>query len=203
MRHLTTVALMLNLGIASLYAQQPAEEHSRVGRVRMRFSGSTMSTALAIAPNTLNHETQVAGNSSLGPFTYRGLWADDPSSQTPGSCGSGFGPNFRLVAGGGVFRFEDGSLLTVQLTEGTSCIDIADPAHPVGRQFETYQITGGTGRFKDAAASCDVTAGDCTLQLSATRAVVLRDSSGAVKFVTFTGEFQGTVPDFGKGDKLR
>ena len=28
MRHLTTLALMLNLGIASLYAQQPAEEHS-------------------------------------------------------------------------------------------------------------------------------------------------------------------------------
>jgi hypothetical protein len=32
--------------------------------------------------------------------------------------------------------------------------------------------------------------------------VVLRDSSGAAKFLTFTGEFQGTVPDFGKGDKL-
>ena len=75
-------------------------------------------------------------------------------------------------------------------------------AHPVGRQFETYQITGGTGRFKDAAASCDVTAEDCTLQLTGTRAVVLRDSSGAAKFLTFTGEFQGTVPHFGKGDKL-
>jgi hypothetical protein len=200
MRHLTAAALMLNLGIASLYAQQPAEEHSRV--VRMRFSGSTMSTTLAIAPNTLNHESHVAGNSPLGPFTYRGLWADDPGSQSSGSCGSGFGPNFRLVAGGGVFRFEDGSLLTVQLTEGTSCIDIADPAHPVGRQFETYQITGGTGRFKHAAASCGVTPEDCTLQLTATRLVVLRDSSGAVKFVTFTGEFQGTVPHFGKGDEL-
>ena len=161
-----------------------------------------MSTALVIAPNTLNHESHVAGNSPLGPFTYRGLWADDPGSQSSGSCGSGFGPNFRLVAGGGVFRFEDGSLLTVQLTEGTLCVDIADPAHPVGRQFETYQITGGTGRFEHAAASCGATAGDCTLQLTATRGVVLRDSSGAVKFLTFTGEFQGTVPHFGKGDKL-
>jgi hypothetical protein len=202
MRHLTTAALMLNLGIASLYAQQPAEEDSRGGRVRMKFSGSTMSTTLVLAPNTANHESHVAGSSSLGPFTYRGLWADDPASQSPGSCGSGFGPNFRVVAGGGVFRFEDGSLLTVQLTQGTSCIDIADPAHPVGRQFETYQITGGTGRFKHAAANCGVTAGDCTLQLTATRRVVLRDSSGAVKFVTFAGEFQGTVPHFGKGDKL-
>ena len=202
MRHLTTAALMLNLGIASLHAQQPAEEHSRVGRVRMRFSGSTMSTTLALAPNTLNHETHVAGNSPLGPFTYRGLWADDPGSQSFGSCGSGVGPNFRVVAGGGVFRFEDGSLLTVQLTEGTLCVDIADPAHPVGRQFETYQITGGTGRFKHAAANCGVTAEDCILQLTASRAVVLFDSAGAAKFLTFTGAFQGTVPHFGEGDKL-
>ena len=82
-------------------------------------------------------------------------------------------------------------------------MDIADPAHPVGRQFETYQITGGTGsRFKHAAASCGVMPEDCTLQLTGTRGVVLRDSSGAAKFLTFTGEFQGTVPHFGKGDKV-
>jgi hypothetical protein len=193
---------MLNLGIANLYAQQPPEEHSDASRVRMRFSGSTMSTTLAIAPNTLNHESHVAGNSSLGPFTYRGLWADDPGSQSSGSCGSGFGPNFRIVAGAGVFRFEDGSLLTVQLTEGTLCVDIADPARPVGRQFETYQITGGTGRFSQVAASCGETAGDCTLQLTATRGLVLRDSAGAPKFFTFTGEFQGTLPRSGNGDKL-
>ena len=116
----------------------------------------------------------MAGNSSLGPFTYRGLWADDPGSQSSGSCGNGFGPNFRIVAGAGVFRFEDGSLLTVQLTEGTLCVDIADPARPVGRQFETYQITGRTGRFRHAAASCGVTAEDCTLQLTATRGLLLR-----------------------------
>jgi hypothetical protein len=194
MRHLTTAALMLSLGIASLDAQQAADEHSRDGRVRMRFSGSTMSTTLALVPDTLNHESQLAGNSPLGPFTYRGLWADDPGSQSSGSCGRGFGPNFRVVAGGGVFRFEDGSLLTIQLTEGSLCVDIADPAHPVGRQFETYRITGGTGRFKNVAASCAETAEDCTLQLTATRMVVLRDSSGAATFLTFTGEFQGTLP---------
>jgi len=203
MRHLTTVALMLNLGIASLYAQQPAEEHSSASPVRMRFSGSTMSTALAIAPNTLNHESHVAGNSSLGPFTYRGLWADDPGSQSSSSCGRGVGPNYRIVAGAGVFRFEDGSLLTVQLTEGILCVDISDPAHPVGRQFGTYQITGGTGRFRNAAASCGVAPGDCPLQLTATLGLVFRNSSGAPTLFTFTGEFQGTLPDFGNGDKLR
>ena len=202
MRHLTTVALVLTLGLASLYAQQPAEEHSRAGRVRMRFSGSTMSTELALAPNTLNHETHVAGHSSLGPFTYRGLWADDPSSRTVASCGIGFGPNFRIVAGGVVFRFEDGSLLAVRLSEGTLCVDTSNPAHPVGLQFETYQITDGTGRFENAAASCSITPEDCTLQLTANRGLLLRDSSGAPKFFTFTGEIQGSVPHFGKGDRL-
>ena len=198
MRHLTAAALILTFAIASLYAQQPAEEHSGARRVTMRFSGSTMSTALAIAPNTLNHESQVAGNSSLGPFTYRGLWADDPSSQTAGSCGSGFGPNFRVVAGGGVFRFEDGSLVTVRLTEGTLCIDVSNPARPVGRQFETYQITGGTGRFENAETQCGATADGCTLRLTATRSLVLRDSAGAPTLFSFTGEFQRGGPQQGK-----
>lgn len=202
MRQLTTVALMLTLGIASLPAQQPAAQHAGASRVRMSFSGSTMSTALAIAPNTSNHESHVAGSGSLGAFTYRGLWADESGSQSTGSCGSGFGPNVRIVSGAGVFRFEDGSLLAVRLTEGTLCVDVSDPAHPVGRQSETYQITGGTGRFRNAAASCGATAGDCTLQLTATRGLVLRDSAGAPKFFMFTGEFEGTLPHLDNGDKL-
>ena len=171
MRHLTTVVLMLNLGAASLNAQQLGEEHSAGWRVKMKFSGSIIATTLSIAPNTLNHEEHLAGNSPLGPFTFRGLWADDPGSQSFGNCGSGFGPNFRVVAGGGVFRFEDGSLLTVKLTEGALCVNIADVGHPVGHLVETYQITSGTGRFKRAAASC-ATAGDCTLQLTSTLGVV-------------------------------
>jgi hypothetical protein len=194
MRHLAFAALILNLGVPSLLAQQPGEGHSGGGQLRMRFSGSTMSTTLAIAPNTLNHETDVAGHGPLGPFTYRGLWADDPSSQTAGSCGSGFGPNYRIVAGGGVFRFEDGSLLTVQLTGGTLCVDVSNPARPVGRQFETYQITGGTGRFENAAATCGTTADGCTVRLTATRGLVLRDSAGAPTLFTYTGEFQRGAP---------
>ncbi len=68
MRHLAIAALILNLGVPSLLAQRPGEQHSRGGQARMRFSGSTMSTALAIAPNTLNHETDVAGHGPLGRF---------------------------------------------------------------------------------------------------------------------------------------
>jgi hypothetical protein len=201
MRQLTFVALMLSLGVAGLSAQQPAQEHTPGRRVKMKFSGSILATTLGIAPDTLNHEEHLTGNSSLGPFTFRGLWADDPGSVTVGSCGSGFGPNFRLVAGGGVFRFQDGSLLTVTLTEGALCVDIADAQHPVGHLIETHQITGGTGRFKDASANCGVTAGDCTLEVVATLGVILRDSSGAVKFLTTLGEIRGTVPRLAKGDE--
>jgi hypothetical protein len=129
------------------------------------------------------------------------LWADDPATQTSGNCGSGFGPNFQLVTGGGVFRFRDGSLLTVRLTEGVLCINFSDPARPVGHLSETFQITGGTGRFDGVAANCGMTAGDCTLQLTATRSVVLRDSAGAVKFMTSAGEIKGSVPRFAKDDE--
>ena len=190
MRHLTTVALMLNLGIASLYAQQPAEEHSGASRVRMRFSGSTMSTTLAIAPNTLNHESQVAGNSSLGPFTYRGLWADEPS-QSSGSCGSGFGPINRVVAGGGVFRFEDGSLLSVGITEGDGCVNLTAG---VALLTVKYQITGGTGRFEGASGE---------LTMTATQMAVLRNAAGMPALLMFTGEFEGTIAGVARERKNR
>ena len=119
MRHLTTAALVLYLGVASLYAQQFGEEHATGRRVKMRFSGSIISSPLSLKPDTLNHEEHLEGNSTFGPFTYRGLWADDPATRKDGPCGSGFGPNFQLVIGGGVFRFCDGSLLTVSLTRGS------------------------------------------------------------------------------------
>jgi hypothetical protein len=90
--------------------------------------------------------------------------------------------------------------LSVRLTEGVLCVDFSDPARPVGHLSETFQITGGTGRFTGVAASCGMTTGDCTLQLTARRSVVLRDSANAVKFMTSVGEIEGTVPRFGRGD---
>ena len=200
MRHLTTAALVLCLGSASLYAQQFGEEHASGRRVKMRFSGSIISSPLSLKPDTLNHEEHLEGISTLGPFTYRGLWADDPATRKNDTCGSGFGPNFQLVIGGGVFRFHDGSLLTVILRGGVLCIDLSNPARPVGGLTEIFEITGGTGRFDGIAASCGMTAGDCTLELTATRSVVLRDSTNAVKFMTSVGEIEGTVPRFGGGD---
>ena len=167
MKHIATVALMLNLGVAGVYAQQRP--------VKMTFSGTLGDRPFNILPNTVTLEQVVAGDGTLGPFTFTELHADPASPQPSSSCSPG--PYFPTVAGAGVFRFQDGSLLTVTVTEGALCIDLTAGE---GHLIESYQITGGTGRFKDASG---------TLTLTATIHPVLRN----VPLSSYTGEFQGTV----------
>ena len=172
MKHIATVALMLNLGVASLYAQERP--------VKITFSGSIVPTSINLKPNTITDEELSAGNGTLGNFTFRKLRTDETSPQSFGSCGGGVGPNFRVVAGGGVFRFEDGSLLTVKVTEGSYCIDFqAQP--PMGHLTETYQITGGTGRFEDASGG--------TVTLTETLVPVVPNKP----FFSVTGEVTGAI----------
>jgi hypothetical protein len=150
-------------------------------QVRLAFSGSAVPTGLDVKPNTITDEELLAGNGTLGPFTFRKLRTDETSPQSFGSCGSGSGPSFRVVAGGGVFRFEDGSLLMATLTEGALCVDLD---HVAGHLTETYQITGGTGRLKGAFGR---------LQLTGELSLVLSSASGAPVLLTDTGELNGTV----------
>ena len=86
-----------------------------------------------------------------------------------------------MAAGGGVFRFEDGSLLTVTVTEGVLCVDLD---HGVGHLTETYQITGGTGRYKGASGA---------LQSTGRLEAVLFSASSAAVLLTNTGELKGTI----------
>jgi hypothetical protein len=154
---------------------------SRHGEVGMAFSGSMVPTAIDVQADTVTDEELLAGNGTLGPFTLRKLRTDATTPQFFGSCGSGFGPSIRVVAGGGVFRFEDGSLLTVTLTEGVLCVDLDDL---VGHLTETYQITGGTGRLKGASGA---------LELTGRLKPVLFSASNAAVLLTNTGELKGTV----------
>jgi hypothetical protein len=163
-----------------------AAEHGEDGdsghrQVKMSFSGSIVPTALNVQPNTITDEELLAGKGALGPFTFRKLRTDETAPQSFGSCGSGVGPSLRVVAGGGVFRFEDGSLLTVTVTEGVLCVDVD---HLVGHLTETYQITGGTGRFKGAS-------GD--LQSTGKLRPVLFSASNAAVLLTNKGQMRGTV----------
>jgi hypothetical protein len=121
MKHLATVALMLNLGVAGIYAQQ--------GPGTMTFSGTGAPSTINLQyPGTNNSEDNSAGNGTLGPFTFRNVRAvnSNPLPQPPSTCsGSTFpsgGKNdpvgyFLSVAGAAVFRFQDGSLLKVTLMQ--------------------------------------------------------------------------------------
>jgi hypothetical protein len=165
---------MLNLGVASVYAQQ--------GNVHMTFSGTSGASTINLQqPNTHTGEENFAGNGELGSFTFRNISAETTSPQPSSTCSGPTHLNFVRVAGAGVFHFQDGSLLKVNLTEGSDCIDLM-AGH--GNCTMTFQITGGTGRFKDASG---------TLILTETVLPVLADSTNNPVFFASTGEFTGTV----------
>jgi hypothetical protein len=180
MKYIATIALMLNLGVASVYAQGYP--------VKMAYSGTSGQSAVNLQhPGTQTVEENFAGNGALGPFTFRLISAETTSPQQPPSTCSG--PSniyFSRVAGAGVLRFQDGSLLKVNLTEGADCIDLAAQ---LGHCTLTFQIAGGTGRFKDASG---------TLALTETNVPVLADALNNPVFFASTGEFTGTVSGVAK-----
>jgi hypothetical protein len=175
-KYIVTLALMLQLGVANVYAQQ--------NPVKMTFSGtSAPSTVNLLQPDTSNDEDNFAGKGTLGPFSFRQVRAiaNSPAPSPPSTCS---GPNLLYLpdpAGAGVFRFQDGSLLYVQLTQGADCVDLAAQE---GHCTLTLQITGGTGRFKNASG---------TLTFIETAVPVLADASNNPVFFAATGEFTGTV----------
>jgi hypothetical protein len=171
MKYIVTIALMLNLGVASVYAQHHP--------VKMEFSGTTAPSAVDLQqPQTNNSDLTVDGKGTLGAFTFRGVRAITALPQPSSTCS---GPNkiaFLSFVGAGVFRFHDGSLLMVSLTQGTDCIDLAaGQAHCV----LAFQITGGTGRFTDAA-------GDLTLTET-----VVKVLPNLPVFFSTTGEITGSI----------
>ena len=170
MKRLVTAALMLNLGVASVYAQERP--------VKMTFSGTNVATTINLQPNTVTDEQHSAGNGTFGSFTFRELHADGAAPQPPSGCS---GPNFAVVAGAGVFRFQDGSLLVVTVVDGSGCVN---PAAGNAAISVNYQITGGTGRFEGASGA---------LTYTATLKAVLFNASNAPALLTLTGEIEGTV----------
>jgi len=173
---LVLVALMFNLGLARVYAQ-PAP-------VKMTFSGNGAPSALNLQhPGTTTAEENVAGNGTLGWFTFRNVTAMQaaPSPQPPITCSGPLQIYFPRIAGAGIFRFQDGSLLTVELAQGSDCIDLVAQE---GRCVLTLKITGGTGRFNNASG---------TLTYTETAKPVLADVFHNPVYFTETGKITGTV----------
>jgi hypothetical protein len=180
MKHIATMALIFNLGVAGLYAQERP--------VKMTYSGTEGRSAIDLqypdphsgAMNT--SEFDFGGKGTLGSFTFRNVEADSdlrfPQQSSICPANQAYYPT---IAGGGVFRFRDGSLLKVKLTEGHDCIDfVALEAHCT----RIFEITGGTGRFKDASG---------ILTLTETVVPVLADAAGNPALLAATGKFTGTV----------
>jgi len=174
MKHIATMALMLNLGVASVYAQDT---------VKMVFSGTGAAGLIDLKqPGAANVEEIETGNGTLGPFTFRIISAETaPQQEQPSTCS---GPTHLYsvrVAGGGVLRFRDGSLLMVNLMQGTDCIDLAAQE---ALCTITFQVTGGTGRFKNASG---------VLTYTETVLPVLADASNNPVFFADSGDFSGTI----------
>lgn len=178
MKHIAAIALMLNLGVASVYAQRYP--------VRMAYSGtSTGASAVNLQqPGTLTVEKNFEGNGALGAFTFRLISAETNSPQEPPStCAGPANIYFTRKGGTGVFRFQDGSLLMVNVTQGADCIDLSKPPGR-GHCTLTLQIAGGTGRFNNTTG---------TLRLTETNVPVLADALNNPVFFASTGKFTGTV----------
>ena len=174
MKHIATVALMLNLGVAGIYAQQK--------RVKMTFSGTIEPSTINLQPDTNTDEENLAGNGTLGPFTFRELHADTAAPQ----------PSTHLLRRNQGLFSNCGRRRRISLPGRKSLDGHAHggivPLHRfrrwVAHLTTTYQITGGTGRFKDASG---------TLTLTATLLPVLFNGPDSAVLLTGTGEVEGTV----------
>lgn len=176
MKQIATMALMFSLAGAGVYAQENG------GNVKLTFSGTAGASATDLKiDGTANGEYNYAGDGTLGRFTFRSVEAQKTIPEASDTCQDASRVLFLEVAGGGVFRFEDGSLLNVNLTHGTDCINfVALDAHCTF----TFQITGGTGRFKAASG---------VLTLTEIVKPVVFDGSHKPAFFASTGHFTGTI----------
>ena len=175
MKLTTTMALILGLGAASGYAQQI--------HVNMTFSGNGGSSAIDLKqPNSNNVEENVAGNGTLGSFTFRDVRAGALSPQPSTTCSGVF---FPAVAGAGIFRFQDGALLKVNVKGGGDCIDFV---HLMARCTLILEIKGGTGRLQNATG---------VLTYTEAAQPVLFDGAGNVVLGTEVGQITGTISGVG------
>ena len=176
MKHTAIMTLMLTLGAAGVYAQQ--------NPVNMTFSGDAGPSVIDLKyPGTVTGEENLAGSGTQGQFTFRLVKASTAAPQPSLTCAGPTKLYFQDVAGAGLFRFNDGSLLKVTLTDGGDCIDFAaQEAHCT----LMFQVTGGTGRFQGATG---------VITLSETATPLLIDGSNPPNPVLFTevGEFTGTI----------
>ncbi len=173
MKYLAAAALLLNFGVAGIYAESAS--------INLTVSGTAANSTVQLTPGTPASEYNLAGGGILDPFTLRVVNSSAPSAMPPSTCSGPTKLYLAAVAGAGVLRSWDGSLLTVNLTGGSDCIDFVANQALCTRIF---QITGGTGRFKSASGS---------VTLTMTVVPILADSTSNPVFYSVTGDIKGTA----------
>jgi hypothetical protein len=174
MRYLATVAVLLIFSAATAYARDEV--------VKMKFSGTSADSTINLQqPDTSNDEDNFAGEGTLGSFTVRIVRAIANSPSVSDTCAGANQLYLLELAGAAVFRFRDGSLLEVNLTQGTDCIDLTSGE---AKCALTFQITAGTGRFRHASG---------VLTMTETVQPVSFDTLGNPVLFAATGEFKGTI----------
>lgn len=176
---LAVMALVLSVAVA----------HGNAQSVKMIFSGSSAPSTINLQqPDTSNDGDNFVGQGTLGSFTVTNVRA---IANSPGLSSACSGSNLLFLpelAGAGVFRFQDGSLLEVNLTQGGDCINLTTG---LAHCTLTFQITGGTGRFTHASG---------VLTMIETVSTVASDTLGNPVLFAATGEFTGTISGVTAGD---
>src|SRR5262245_3652754 len=179
MKQIVIAALLAQFASVGAYADD------RSTNVKMKSSGDSLATAINLQDGTITDEEKLAGDGALGAFTYHGLRADGDLVPSP-TCNT---PLFFPVAtGSGVFRFDDGSLLVVNITGGGVCIDLAAMT---AQLTESYVIASGTGRFEHASGN---------LTFVGNLAPVVFNTSCNTALLTIVGKFEGNVNGIGNGN---
>ena len=151
---ITNIYLLMAAAFLTMVLALPAAAQD----VKMRFSGTAANSSIdtLLQPASSNTEYDLTGTSALGSFTFRLVDAEPNSPTSSDTCS---GPNklyFQVNTGAGVFRFQDGSLLYVQLTNGSDCIDLVSGQALCIRILQ-ITIPPGTGRFKNASGTLTLT----------------------------------------------
>ena len=165
----------------------PAAAQTQPGSVNMTLSGTSARSTIDLGAGAPTAEYSLTGDGTLGAFSFRTVSTGAASPQQSSACSGSNKLYFPTTAGGGVFRSQDGSLLTVNLTGGDDCIDLSTGQARCTRMF---QITGGTGRFRGATGA---------LKLTMTDAIALADPNLNPVLITATGQITGPISGVGMG----
>jgi len=172
--YLAAVIAILAIGGTVAYARDQI--------VTLTFSGTAETSPTNLQqPNSSNDGDSFAGKSALGSFTVRNVRAISNSLGSSDTCSGATLLYYPELSGASVIRFDDGSMIAMNLTQGGDCIDLTTG---LAHCTVTFQIIGGSGRFVNATG---------TLTMTETVGTVGLDALGNPVFFAATGKFTGTI----------